>query len=56
MPKYEVDIEQKNYGIITVEANSEEEAMEIVASGQAPPEEIYTGSEIRPIEARIACF
>ncbi len=60
------DIERISYGLIIIQANSPEEAMEIVRQNQCEPDEIFntseptpktnkeilwTGNEIRPIKA-----
>jgi hypothetical protein len=54
MPKYEVDIQQINYGYITIEAKNEQEAMELIRKGQFVPDEIYTGSKIIPLKVQEA--
>jgi len=56
MIEFEVDIEKTDFGVVRVKAKTPQEAMEIVKQNQYEPEEdqLFTGSEIRPISAREA--
>ena len=49
--KFEVDIEETNYGYVIIEANDEEEAKRLVNAGYGTPNEIFTGTSIRAIDA-----
>jgi len=53
MPRFQVDVEQTNYGIIDITARDEEEAIRKVNEGQPMIEEdvLFTGSSVRGIHA-----
>lgn len=45
--RYEVEIEQTNYGYVVIYANSPEEARNIVNKNQIQPDQSFIGSAIK---------
>ena len=54
MNKYEVDVKRIDYGLITIEAENEEDAIEQVKRMETDADVIWSGTELEPIEAREA--